>query len=574
MQINLPITQHEYEFPETDSLVSTTDRQGLIVHCNHAFITASGFAHEELIGQQHHLIRHPDMPAAAFKDMWRTIGSGSPWTGVVKNRRKNGDHYWVLANVTPIMEGGKPSGYMSVRTRPSREQVDAAHALYQRMNRQAKDGQDDLYLDAGQVRRRGLRGWPGRLGRSSLSVRMGLALTLVAGLAMLPDALGWQGPAAALARMGVLVLGLGTVFTGFHARLNAALQEAVRFAGELSACNLTGVPRLDFPEPMGTLMRRLNQIQINLRAVVGDVRKEISGFTTSAREIAQGSLELAGRTESQASSLEQTAASMEELSSTVRQTADTAALMATRSDGSCLVASRGEQTVRDAGEAMDGIEQASRKIGSITAVIEGIAFQTNILALNAAVEAARAGESGRGFAVVATEVRALAQRSAVAAKEIQQLTSEASQRIAEGTERIHGAGSTLADVMASVRDVGAMVRQITSATKEQALGISQVNEAVLQLDSVTQQNAALVEESAASAGSLSQSAETLQRAVSVFQMNVNDFAMRPSRRLETARAGSRRPSAPPQRAKATPQLAQRAAPRRLAKPTAGAGSPR
>ncbi len=529
MQINLPVTHREHDYPGTDSLVSMTDRQGVITHCNHAFVEVSGYAYDELIGQQHNMIRHPDMPAQAFKDMWRTIGGGNPWTGVVMNRRKDGDHYWVVANVTPIMEGGKPSGYMSVRTRPSREQIDSAQSLYRRLAKQEKNGKEDFYLAAGRVRRRGMRGLAASAIQSSLASRMGFALALVATVSMLPDAMDLQGPSATIARMCILVAGLGTVFAWFTWRLNAALHEALRFASELSACNLAGVPQLDFPEPMGALMRRLNQVQINLRAVVGDVRKEITGFNASAKEIAQGSFDLAGRTETQASSLEETAAAMEELASTVRQTADTAAVMATRSDDSCLVAGRGEQAVQDARIAMDAIEQASRKIGSITAVIEGIAFQTNLLALNAAVEAARAGESGRGFAVVATEVRALAQRSATAAKEIQHLTSEAAQRISEGSERIHGAGSTLVEVTTSVREVEAMVRQITGATREQSLGISQVNEAVLQLDTVTQRNAALVEESAASAGALSQSAETVQRAISVFQMDPGTHDARPSR---------------------------------------------
>lgn len=527
MQINLPVTHREHDYPDTDSLVSMTDRQGVITHCNHAFVDVSGYAYDELIGQPHHMIRHPDMPAQAFKDMWRTIGGGEPWTGLVMNRRKDGDHYWVVANVTPIMEGGKPSGYMSVRTKPTREQIDAAQSLYLRLAKQAKNGTEDFYIAAGQVRRRGVRGLAASAMQSSLTSRMGFALALVATLSMLPDAMDWQGALATIARTGILATGLGIVFAWFTWRLNAALREALRFAGELSACNLTGVPRLDFPEPMGALMRRLNQVQINLRAVVGDVRKEITGFNASAREIAQGSFDLAGRTETQAASLEETAAAMEELASTVRQTAETASVMATRSDDSGLIAGRGEQAVQDARVAMDAIEQTSRKIGSITAVIEGIAFQTNLLALNAAVEAARAGESGRGFAVVATEVRALAQRSATAAKEIQQLTAEAAQRIAEGSERIHGAGKTLVEVTTSVREVGDMVRQITGATREQSQGISQVNEAVLQLDTVTQQNAALVEESAASAGTLSQSAETVQRAISVFQIHVHGNESRP-----------------------------------------------
>ena len=251
---------------------------------------------------------------------------------------------------------------------------------------------------------------------------------------------------------------------------------------------------------------------------MGDVRGEISNFTQSASEIAAGGLDLSARTESQASSLEQTAASMEELSSTVKHTAETAAQVSMQSTESTGLATGGGQAVHNVGQAMKAIEDSSAKVRDIIGVIEGIAFQTNILALNAAVEAARAGEQGRGFAVVATEVRALAQRSAVAAKEIRSLIAQSDQHISEGTQQMHHAASTIDKVVQSVSAVGQLVQLISSATREQALGISQVNEAVNQLDSVTQQNAALVEESAASSNGLSASAVTLVRSVQVFQL--------------------------------------------------------
>ena len=128
MRINLPVTQQNYDYPGEELLVSSTNTKGEITHCNQAFVRVSGYGVEELIGQPHNIIRHPDMPAEAYRDMWRTIGRGEPWTGLVKNRRKNGDHYWVRANVTPIMEGGKPRGYMSVRTKPSAQECAAASA--------------------------------------------------------------------------------------------------------------------------------------------------------------------------------------------------------------------------------------------------------------------------------------------------------------------------------------------------------------------------------------------------------------------------------------------------------------
>ena len=170
-------------------LVSTTDTKGVITHCNSAFIEASGFSHDELLGQPHNLVRHPDMPPEAYKDMWRTIGRGEPWTGLVKNRRKNGDHYWVRANVTPIMEGGKPRGYLSVRTKPSAKEVAEAEVLYARMRTEEKSGQSSFRLRAGEVRRLGLMGlWDSRKD-VGLVARMAWLLAVLALLVLLPDML-------------------------------------------------------------------------------------------------------------------------------------------------------------------------------------------------------------------------------------------------------------------------------------------------------------------------------------------------------------------------------------------------
>ena len=518
MRVNLPVTQREYEFPDDQLLVSTTDTKGVITHCNPAFMRVSGFDHSELIGQPHNLIRHPHMPPAAYKDMWSTIGRGRPWTGLVKNRRKNGDHYWVEANVTPIMDGGRPVGYMSVRLKPTRQQVAEAEQLYARMREEAEQGRSTWVLRGGQVYRTGLRGRLQALARLGLSAQLAGLLALLAVLTLLPDVLGLQGSLAFLCRLGVLLLG-GVGLTGwFYARFTRGMDEAVRFASDLSGCNLSTRASLQQPEPMASLMRRLQQIQINLRAVVGDVRSEMAGFTQAAQEIAQGANDLSARTESQASSLQQTAASMEQISSTVRQTAETAGRMAQESAQSSAVAHQGGVAMKEASDVVAAIERSSHKVAEIIGVIESIAFQTNILALNAAVEAARAGEQGRGFAVVASEVRALAQRSAGASKEIRQLISESSEQVSQGARQIQGVGSTMDQVVASVERVGQMVQQISSASREQSTGLSQVNEAVTQLDATTQQNAALVEQSAAASQSLNSSARSLERSVGVFVM--------------------------------------------------------
>ena len=518
MRINLPVTQQNFDYSGDELLVSSTNTKGEITHCNPAFVRVSGYGYDELIGQPHNIIRHPDMPAEAYKDLWRTIGRGEPWTGLVKNRRKNGDHYWVRANVTPILEGGKPRGYMSVRTKPSAAEAAAAEALYAQMRREADAGSRSFSLEAGSVRYHGLRGWRQRLAQMALLPRMALMLAVLVLLALVPDMLGLQGAAAWGARVALLVLGAGWVLWRFQATVLQGLHDATRFASDISACNLATSVGTDYPEPLGALMQRLQQTQVNLRAVVGDVRTEVGNFTRSAAEITRGSLDLSARTESQASSLEETAASMEQLASTVLQTAETAAKVSQESAQSSEVASLGGQAVQELGAAMQQMKHSSAKISEIVGVIEGIAFQTNLLALNAAVEAARAGEQGRGFAVVAGEVRALAQRSASSAKEISGLIDVTVHQIASGAQQMDHAGTTIRGVVDAVERVSALVQQISSATREQSQGIAQVNEAVTQLDTVTQQNAALVEQSTAAAQGLKDGAESLGRAMDVFRL--------------------------------------------------------
>lgn len=519
MRTNLPVTQQEFDFPANELLVSSTNTKGEITHCNPAFVRVSGFSYEELIGQPHNLIRHPDMPPEAYKDMWRTIGQGEPWTGMVKNRRKDGDHYWVRANVTPIMEGGKPCAYMSVRTKPSAADVAAAEALYAQMRSEAAQGSPTLFLQSGQVRFAGVRGLGQRLTQIALLPRMALILAVLVLLALVPDLFALEGGTALVTRLVLMLLGAGWVLWRFQVTVLQGMDDATRFASDISACNLTSSVRTDYPYPLGALMQRLQQTQVNLRAVVGDVRNEVSNFIQSADEISRGGIDLSARTESQASSLEQTAASMEELSSTVRQTADTAAKVSHESAQSSAIAVRGGHAVQEVGTAMQEMKKSSTRISEIVGVIEGIAFQTNLLALNAAVEAARAGEQGRGFAVVAGEVRALAQRSAGAAKEISGLIGTTVSQIASGAQQMDHAGSTIQGVVDAVGRVSKLVQQISGATKEQSLGISQVNEAVTQLDTVTQQNAALVEESAAAAQGLKESAVSLGRSVDVFRLS-------------------------------------------------------
>ena len=238
MRTNLPVTQREYLFPKEQLLVSTTDAQGRITHCNTAFAEVSGYGYDELIGQPHNLIRHPDMPPEAFADMWSTIGRGRPWTGIVKNRRANGDHYWVEANVTPIMDNGKPVGYMSVRFKPSRAQVAAAEALYARIAQERASGHRTIKLHAGRVRRVGWRDLPGRIHRMTVSQRLALGLALLTGLGLLPALLGMAGGAALAAQAVLLLLGSSALLGWFYVTVARPMKDLDEFAASLAACNL------------------------------------------------------------------------------------------------------------------------------------------------------------------------------------------------------------------------------------------------------------------------------------------------------------------------------------------------
>jgi methyl-accepting chemotaxis protein len=267
-----------------------------------------------------------------------------------------------------------------------------------------------------------------------------------------------------------------------------------------------------------SLLRAMATMRDNLRQLVGDVVGGARSVASTSSQIAQGNLDLSQRTEEQASTLEETASSLEELTSTVTQNADTARQASALAVDASNVAGRGGDVVGEVVSTMNGISDASRKIADIIAVIDGIAFQTNILALNAAVEAARAGDQGRGFAVVAAEVRTLAQRSAAAAKEIKALIGASVERVDAGTRLVDAAGKTMADIVTSVKRVSDLISEIAAASQEQSAGIEQVNKAMSQMDGVVQQNASLVEEASAATESMKEQAGALVKLVTRFDL--------------------------------------------------------
>jgi aerotaxis receptor len=507
------VTQREYPLPDDCTLMSTTDTRSHVSYANDAFVAASGFSREELRGQPHNLVRHPDMPAEAFADMWSTIQGGEPWTALVKNRRKNGDHYWVRANAVPVVREGRHTGYMSVRTKPSREEVDAAETLYREMREGRATG---VRLHKGVLLNTGWKALftmgktlsvRGRIRLNMLGLWLGLSLAawLIGDPAQLAT---WAGVAALAAVMMSLLLErqLARPLELLHEQALAVASGASR-----------EVLRMDRVDEIGMTLRSLGQLGLMFRWLVDDVSQQVQTVQTAATEISVGNQDLSVRTEQSAASVEETAASMEQLGATVRNNADTAAQATQISGVSRESAAQGGRVVARVAATMGEISAGSRKMADIIGVIDSIAFQTNILALNAAVEAARAGEQGRGFAVVASEVRMLAQRCAEAAREVKVLIGNSVERVEAGTALADEAGKSMESIVAQVRRVSDLIGEISAATREQSQGIVQVGTAMGHLDQVTQQNAALVEQSAAASQSLRQQAELLADAIGVFR---------------------------------------------------------
>ncbi|MEP7295279.1 MAG: methyl-accepting chemotaxis protein [Burkholderiales bacterium] len=516
MRHNDPVTRREYVLEPGTWLVSTTDPQGRILHCNASFIGVSGYDRHELLGQPHNLIRHPDMPEEAFRDLWHTLGRGQPWSGIVKNRRKNGDHYWVQANVTPMMDGASCVGYMSVRTTVQPADIEAAAQLYAALCAQERQGAPlRLRLTEGRVERIGPIGSLQRATRRVGEGRLTFAPLLLGGAAW---ALGrWGGPMN-LGLMLALGLALATALA-LRRGVERPLARILSFAERIAAGDLTQRMSGERADTMGRVAQALNQMSANLQATIGDARAEVEQMTHALGEIAAGNHDMSVRTESQAASVQETATAMEQLATTVGHNTASARSAATLADETAALSGRGAEAVEHVRATMRSIDDSSQRIADITQVIDTISFQTNILALNAAVEAARAGEQGRGFAVVAGEVRALANRTTEAARQIKRLIEESASTVGAGVEQAGCASELMADSLTSVRRVTECMHDIQRASDEQQLGISQSSQAVAHLDSITQQNAAMVEQLSASATALRARADELRASMAVFSMD-------------------------------------------------------
>ncbi|WES70434.1 methyl-accepting chemotaxis protein [Superficieibacter sp. HKU1] len=340
------------------------------------------------------------------------------------------------------------------------------------------------------------------------------------------------------ALVGLIAILLGIAVSWWVTRqITRPVRENLHLAERIASGDLSANIQARSADEFGKLTAAMGVMNSKLRAMIGEVRHSVTRVTSAASEIADGNTDLSSRTEQQAAAVVQTAASMEQLTATVKNNADNARHASKLAAEASQTASQGGNVMRDMVATMGDINTSSRKIADITAVINSIAFQTNILALNAAVEAARAGEQGRGFAVVASEVRSLSQRSSQAAKDIEHLIAESVSRIDTGSHLVVKAGQTMEQVVHSVTRVNDIMGEISSASEEQSRGIEQIARAVSELDSTTQQNASLVNASSLAAGSLEEQARVLEELVAAFRLDDSVRVQRAARQPALAAGG-------------------------------------
>ncbi len=522
MKKNFPITGNEVNYSDSANILSTTDLKGAISYVNDDFIAISGFTVDELMHKNHNIVRHPEMPPAAFEDLWNTVKAGRSWMGMVKNRCKNGDHYWVSAYVTPIQHNGQVVEYQSVRTKPKREMVQKAEKLYAELNA----GRTPLAL---RLPRLGIK--TKAVGAVALGVSAGIvAATAFGDLPLLSAAIIGGVTLAVGGALGMIAL--------------SPMCNVVAHARTIARNPVGQLLYTDRMDEAGEIMFAMKMLEAEAGAVVGrisDASRQLSGtadaLVAAVEQNSTGIRQQQSETDQVATAITEMAASVQEVARNAQNTADAAdkadaearAGSAVVRDTSTAIGRLAEE-VEKASDVIQQLEARSSEITSVLDVIRGIAEQTNLLALNAAIEAARAGEQGRGFAVVADEVRTLASRTQKSTQEIQSMIEKlqegarsavkvmnlSREQAENSVGQARHAAESLENITRGVSVITDMSAQIATAVEEQSAVGEEINRNIVSIRHISDANADTGMQSEQAAQNVAQLAMSLQQLAAQF----------------------------------------------------------